>query len=73
LYLIKICSETRFLGDRSHFIEAMGRTEKRAVKSQLIRLMLHIIKWKCQPEKRSASWTISIRSARREIQGQSNN
>ncbi|WP_254173703.1 DUF29 domain-containing protein [Planktothrix pseudagardhii] len=49
-------------------IEAMGRTEKRAVKSQLIRLMLHVIKWKCQPEKRSASWTISIRSARREIQ-----
>ena len=29
--------------------------------------MLDIIKWKCQPEKRSASWVISIRSARREI------
>ena len=29
--------------------------------------MLHIIKWKCQPEKRSPSWVISIRSARREI------
>jgi hypothetical protein len=48
-------------------VEAMGRSEKRAVNSQLTRLMLHIIKWKCQPEKRSASWVISIRSARREI------
>jgi hypothetical protein len=30
--------------------------------------MLHIIKWKNQPEKRTASWAISIRSARREIE-----
>ena len=34
-------------------IEAMGRSEKRAVKSQLIRLMIHIIKWKSQPERQS--------------------
>jgi hypothetical protein len=47
--------------------ESMGRSEKRGVSSQLTRLMLHVIKWKCQPEKRSASWVISIRSARREI------
>jgi Domain of unknown function DUF29 len=47
--------------------ESMGRSEKRAVISQLTRLMLHIIKWKSQPEKRSASWVISIRSARGEI------
>jgi hypothetical protein len=47
--------------------ESMGRSEKRAVISQLTRLMLHIIKWKSQSEKRSASWVISIRSARREI------
>ena len=47
--------------------ESMGRSEKRGVSSQLTRLMLNVIKWKCQPEKRSASWVISIRSARREI------
>jgi len=47
--------------------ESMGRSEKRGVSSQLTWLMLHVIKWKCQPEKRSASWVISIRSARREI------
>lgn len=49
-------------------IEAMGRTEKRAVQSQLIRLMSHIIKWKCQPERRSSSWAITILSARNEIE-----
>lgn len=47
--------------------ESMGRSEKRAVISQLTRLMLHVIKWQEQPDKRSASWVISIRSARREI------
>ena len=50
-----------------NLVESMGRSEKRAVSSQLTGLMLHIIKWKCQPEKRSASCVISIRSARREI------
>ncbi|MCU0516427.1 MAG: DUF29 domain-containing protein [Oscillatoria sp. Prado101] len=49
-------------------IEAMGRTEKRALKSQLIRLMSHVIKWKCQPERRTSSWAITIRSARQEIE-----
>ncbi len=49
-------------------IEAMGRVDKRALRSQLIRLMSHVIKWKCQPERRSSSWSITIRSARREIE-----
>lgn len=50
-------------------VEAMGRSEKRALRSQLVRLMVHVIKWKCQPQKRSSSWAISILSARREIEG----
>ena len=37
-------------------INALGRSEKRALKSQLIRLMAHIIKWKTQPERRSYGW-----------------
>jgi len=48
-------------------IEALGRSEKRALKSQLIRLMLHIIKWHTQPDKRSRSWVASIYDARDEI------
>ena len=49
-------------------LEAMGRAEKRAVRSQLIRLMLHIIKWNIQPDKRSRSWLISINNARFSIE-----
>ena len=48
-------------------IEALSRSEKRALKSQMIRLMLHIIKWQSQPERRSLSWVASIKDAREEI------
>jgi hypothetical protein len=48
-------------------IEALARSEKRALKSQLVRLMLHIIKWRAQPERRSLSWIASIEDARDEI------
>ena len=48
-------------------IEALSRSEKRAMKSQLVRLMLHIIKWRAQPERRSLSWIASIEDARDEM------
>lgn len=48
-------------------IDAMSRSEKRALKSFLTLLMAHIIKWKLQPEKRSVSWAKTILNARREI------
>lgn len=48
-------------------IEALSRSDRRALKSQLIRLMLHIIKWYSQPEKRTYSWLNSIKDAREEI------
>lgn len=49
-------------------IESMGKSKKLALKSQLIRLMTHVVKWKCQPERRSSSWAITVISARREIE-----
>ena len=49
-------------------IDAMARADRRAVKSQLVRLMKHIIKWKVQAGKRSLSWIKSIHNARIEIQ-----
>lgn len=49
-------------------VEAMGRSEKQGVRSQLVRLMSHIIKWKCQPNRRSVSWAVTIISARNEIE-----
>jgi len=48
-------------------IESMGKSKRLALTSHLTRLMAHIIKWKCQPECRGASWSITIRSARQEI------
>src|SRR5436190_20969661 len=48
--------------------EAMARSEKRAMRSQLVRLLVHVLKWKHQPEKRSRSWAASINQARDEIE-----
>ncbi len=48
-------------------INALGRSEKRALKSQLIRLMAHIIKRKTQSERRSYGWVATIYTAREEI------
>jgi hypothetical protein len=48
-------------------IEALSRSERRALKSQLVRLMRHILKWKTQPSLRSRSWATGIANARREI------
>ncbi|GAB3771418.1 hypothetical protein GCM10028818_10190 [Spirosoma horti] len=47
--------------------EAMGRAERHALSSQLRRLMVHILKWKYQPEKRITSWVRTIVNARQEI------
>jgi homoserine kinase len=49
-------------------MEAMSKIDHRAVKSHLVILMMHIIKWKTQENQRSRSWTRTIRNARREIQ-----
>ena len=49
-------------------IDALGRSERRALRSQLTRLMMHILKWKIQPEWRTRSWVASITEARIEIQ-----
>lgn len=47
--------------------DTMSKSEKRALGSQLARLMAHLLKWKYQPEKRSMSWVKTIASARFEI------
>ncbi len=51
----------------NQLIETMARSEKRALSSQLIRLMMHVIKLRIQPEKRSKSWLLTIKNARFEI------
>lgn len=49
-------------------IESMGRADRRSLQSQLNRLLLHLLKWKFQPDRRSKSWTRSISQARDAIE-----
>lgn len=48
-------------------IEALGRSEKRAIKSHLVVLLIHLLKWEFQPERQSKSWRISIQNAREDL------
>ena len=48
-------------------IEDMGRSERRRLESNLIVLLLHLLKWQYQPERRSGSWESSIIEHRRRI------
>ena len=44
-------------------IESMGKREKRALIAQLSRLLMHLLKWEFQPERRSRSWHLTIEDA----------
>lgn len=48
-------------------VESLGKSERRAIASQLIRLLLHLLKWQYQPQRRSDSWLDSITDARTQI------
>ena len=48
-------------------LEALGRSERRALRSFLKVLLMHHLKWEYQPEKRTRSWEASIRNSRQEI------
>jgi predicted nucleic acid-binding Zn-ribbon protein len=51
-------------------LEDMGKSEARGLKSQLARLLKHLLKWVYQPELREQqknSWRASIRNARRKV------
>jgi hypothetical protein len=48
-------------------IEELGKSERRAIASQLTRLLLHLLKWQYQPQRRSDSWLDSITDARTQI------
>jgi Domain of unknown function DUF29 len=47
-------------------IETMGRSERSAYRSQLTRVLLHMLKWDAQPDRRGKSWWMSIMNGRRE-------
>lgn len=49
-------------------IESMGRSEKHAIQSNLIVVLLHLLKYKYQPQKRTSSWLSSIAEHRDRIE-----
>lgn len=49
-------------------LENMGKSQRQALKSNLVILLIHLLKYQYQPEKRSSSWLSSIAEHRRRIQ-----
>ena len=49
-------------------IDSMSKIATREMRSHLLIIMIHILKWKNQPQKRSRSWYSSILNARLEIE-----
>ena len=49
-------------------IESMGKSDRRTLGSHLRNVLLHLLKWRYQPERRGASWESSIRNGRDEVE-----
>ena len=56
--------------DREHLLEeleSMSRSERRQLRNRLIVLLLHLLKWRYQPERQSRSWSVTIITQRVDI------
>lgn len=69
---VQLLKERRFaeldLENLIEEVEDLGRSNKSALRSNLIVVLLHLLKWKYQPEKRSKSWQSSILEHRRHLE-----
>lgn len=48
-------------------IESLGKSEKREIESRLMLVLLHLLKWQFQPEKRKGGWEASIKIHRKRL------
>lgn len=56
--------------DVDHLIEElddMGKSERRALESFVQNLLMHLLKWQFQPDKRTTSWRQSIKNSRKSM------
>ncbi len=56
--------------DREHIaeeIEDVGKSEQRELATRMAVLLAHLLKWQHQPERRGASWEVTISSQRQRI------
>lgn len=67
----RLLKESRFdLLDLENVIEeleSMGRSDKHSLESHFDNLLMHLLKYRYQPDFRSTSWRGSIREARKQI------
>ncbi|WP_448561930.1 DUF29 domain-containing protein [Trichothermofontia sp.] len=49
-------------------VESLGKSEGRAISSQLERILIHLLKWAYQPQRRSDSWLDAITDGRIQIE-----
>lgn len=49
------------------YLIEMGRSERREIESQVVRLLKHLLKFRFQPEKQTPSWAETCDNAREEI------
>lgn len=55
------------LANLAEEIESLGRSQYASVRNKFRVLLIHLLKWDHQPERRTRSWTLSIRDARDRI------
>ena len=48
-------------------IEDVGKSEQRELAARMALLLVHLLKWQYQPERRGASWESTIREQRRAL------
>jgi hypothetical protein len=48
-------------------VESVGKTEARELESRLEVLLVHLLKWQFQPDKRTSSWKATIKEQRLRI------
>ena len=48
-------------------IDDMGRSQKNALQSYLFNVIMHLLKWQYQPQRRGTSWRLSIRNGREQL------
>jgi hypothetical protein len=55
------------LDNLAEYLSDMARRDRREVKSRLIVLLVHLLKWEFQEEKRSRSWRTTVLAQRQEL------
>lgn len=55
------------IADLIEEIEDMGKSERRELESRLAVLLMHLLKWQYQPERRGRSWIATIKNQRLKV------